>query len=81
MVDDDDLVRSSLSILIDAADGFAYVSDYANAEAALEQVPLDPPDVLLMDISIETVRTHLRRIYKKLHVTSRTEAAAKFLKG
>jgi DNA-binding NarL/FixJ family response regulator len=32
-----------------------------------------------LGIDIETVRTHLRRIYEKLHVSSRTEAAVKFL--
>ena len=52
LVDDDDLVRSSLSALIDGADGFACVGTYANAEDAVEQVPLDPPDVLLMDINL-----------------------------
>jgi DNA-binding NarL/FixJ family response regulator len=33
-----------------------------------------------LDISIDTIRTYIRRIYEKLHVQSRTEAVAKYLR-
>ena len=33
-----------------------------------------------LGISIETIRTHLKRVYQKLHVRSRTEAVAKYLR-
>ena len=33
-----------------------------------------------LGISIETIRTHLKRVYQKLHVQSRTEAVAKYMR-
>jgi DNA-binding NarL/FixJ family response regulator len=33
-----------------------------------------------LGISVNTIRSHLRRVYEKLHVQSRTEAVAKFLR-
>jgi len=34
-----------------------------------------------LHLSIPTVRTYIRRVYEKLHVHSRTEAVAKYLRG
>ncbi|AWV99492.1 response regulator [Arcticibacterium luteifluviistationis] len=34
-----------------------------------------------MNISVETVRSHIKRMYKKLHVGNKTEAISKFMKG
>lgn len=34
----------------------------------------------ILFLSVDTIRTHLRNIYKKLHVRTRTEAALKYLK-
>lgn len=34
-----------------------------------------------LQISVDTIRTYIRRIYEKLHVQSRTEAVAKYLRS
>ena len=34
-----------------------------------------------LDLTIDTIRTYIRRIYQKLHVNSRTEAVVKFLQS
>lgn len=52
IVEDDDLVRESLAVLIGGASGFACVGAYANAEVALARITTDPPDVILMDIKL-----------------------------
>jgi len=52
LVEDDDVVRESLSVLINGAAGFICVCASPNAEAALQEVPLAKPDVVLMDINL-----------------------------
>jgi DNA-binding NarL/FixJ family response regulator len=52
IVEDSEQVRNTLTRLIDRADGFRCLSQYANAEAALEGLPKDRPEVVLMDINL-----------------------------
>ena len=52
IVEDSDQVRGTLARLINRADGFRCVSQHANAEAALEALPQEHPDVVLMDINL-----------------------------
>ncbi len=52
IVEDSEQVRNTLSHLLNRADGFRCLSQYANAEAALEGLPNDRPDAVLMDINL-----------------------------
>lgn len=52
VVEDDDLVREGLRLLIDTSPGFLCVGAWPSVEDALEAIPADPPDVLLMDIAL-----------------------------
>jgi DNA-binding NarL/FixJ family response regulator len=52
IVEDSDQVRSTLARLISRAEGFTCLSQYPSAEAALEGLPKDRPDVVLMDINL-----------------------------
>jgi len=52
IVEDNDQLRGTLARLINKAEGFACLSQYANAEAALEGLPKDRPQVVLMDINL-----------------------------
>ena len=52
IVEDNDQLRGTLARLINRADGFACLSQYATAEAALEALPKDRPQVVLMDINL-----------------------------
>src|SRR5687767_11297929 len=52
IVEDNDQLRSTLTRVLDRADGFECLSSYPNAEAALEDLPQKKPDVVLMDINL-----------------------------
>src|SRR5882762_6930990 len=52
IVEDNDQLRGTLARLINKAEGFQCVSQYPSAEAALEGLPKDKPDVVLMDINL-----------------------------
>ncbi len=52
LVEDNHQLRATLARLLDAAEGFRCVSQYANGEDALAGLPKDKPDVVLMDINL-----------------------------
>lgn len=52
IVEDNTKVRESLAALISGSDGFRCIGAFPNAETALAKIPLDWPDVVLMDINL-----------------------------
>lgn len=52
IVDDDKDLRASLATLIRSTDLLRLVGSYANARIALEEIPRNLPDVVLMDINM-----------------------------
>ena len=52
IVDDEKELRESIATFINGSPGFRCVSAYSNARAALEGLPADKPEVVLMDINM-----------------------------
>jgi DNA-binding NarL/FixJ family response regulator len=52
IVDDHPIVRSGLRAALDADPSVEVVNDVASAQAAIEAVPADAPDVVLMDLNL-----------------------------
>ncbi|MFQ5632960.1 MAG: response regulator [bacterium] len=52
IVEDDDTVRESLAILINGATGFECIGKYPDCESAMSGILEDPPDIVLMDLSL-----------------------------
>jgi DNA-binding NarL/FixJ family response regulator len=73
IVDDEKKLCQSIAAFLNSSPGFRCVSVYGNAEAALQHLPKDKPDVVLMDINmagmdgIECVR-HLKVSMPELQI-------------
>jgi DNA-binding NarL/FixJ family response regulator len=52
IVEDNDKLRATLARVLNRAEGFKCVSDYASAEDALKALPQVRPEVVLMDINL-----------------------------
>src|SRR5438045_8348910 len=52
LVEDNEQLRTTLARVISRAEGFECLSHYGTAEAALEALPKDKPEVVLMDINL-----------------------------
>ena len=52
IVEDNDQLRATLGRVISRTDGFRCLSQYGDAESALEGLPKDGPEVVLMDINL-----------------------------
>jgi DNA-binding NarL/FixJ family response regulator len=52
IVEDDKDIRESLKALISSQPGFCCTGAFESGEAALKNIPVNPPDVVLMDINM-----------------------------
>ncbi|HEX5219451.1 MAG TPA: response regulator transcription factor [Verrucomicrobiae bacterium] len=52
IVEDSEQLRGTLARMIGRAEGFQCLGDYGTAEEALDAIPKNPPNVVLMDINL-----------------------------
>lgn len=52
IVEDNDQLRGTLARMLDRTEGFKCISQFPTAEAALESLPKERPEVVLMDINL-----------------------------
>lgn len=52
IVEDIDMIRENLSALLNGSEGFECAGTYKDAESAIEKIPQNRPDVILMDINL-----------------------------
>lgn len=73
IVEDDSGIRESLAILIRGAKGFSCTGTYASGELALQEMPKNWPDVIVMDINLPQMSgvecvAKLKELKPELHV-------------
>ena len=71
IVEDLEEVREALNRLISQSDKCCYVAGYNNAEQAEKEIPLHPPDIVIMDINLPGMSgiECIRRIKEKCNDT------------
>lgn len=52
IVEDNEQLRATLARVLSRAEGFRCISNYSSAETALEHLPKERPEVVLMDINL-----------------------------
>ena len=57
IVDDNRELRNALEEIISMSDGYVCIGTYGTAEEAIKQLPLQIPDVVLMDINLGSVES------------------------
>lgn len=69
IVEDDEGIRTGLATLIRRASAFKLTGDYPDAETALNEIPRNPPDVVLMDINLPGIKGPecVRQLKARLH--------------
>jgi len=68
LVEDNEQLRTTLARVINRAEGFRCLSHYGDAESALEGLPKDKPQVVLMDINLPSMNgvECVRRLKQKV---------------
>lgn len=73
LVEDDARLRESMNILLNSSEEFRCLGAFPNAESALKQMPMEWPDVVLMDINLPKMSgigcvSRLKEMRPELHV-------------
>ena len=73
IVEDNDVVRDGLQLLISSMSNYSVVGAYINCEQALKNLEKDMPDVILMDIDLPGMSgiegiIKIKKIHPEIHI-------------